>query len=268
MSLASLPMYDLPEARRATDAWWAGLARGLGRAGVPEVPARLERRRGLDAVWRDPDLLFSQTCGYPLTHDLAGVVRPVATPVYRVEGCRGAAYSSFFVVREDEPAHDLSGTRGRRVTVNERRSQSGYNCLRRALAPLAEARPFFAEVLTSGTHEGSLAALREGRADLAAVDCVTYGLLARYQPQAVQGLRVLGRSAPAPGLPYVTRGGADADLLARLREGLRRALDDANLAAAREALFLADAEVLADDAYRAIDVMEQEAVALGYPEVA
>jgi hypothetical protein len=34
--IAALPMYDWPEIREATDAWWAGLARAFRREG----PAR------------------------------------------------------------------------------------------------------------------------------------------------------------------------------------------------------------------------------------
>src|SRR6185437_2123523 len=47
VSTASLPMYDFPEVRGATDAWWAGLARHLEHAGVTEVPAALLRRDDL-----------------------------------------------------------------------------------------------------------------------------------------------------------------------------------------------------------------------------
>jgi hypothetical protein len=42
--IASLPMYDWPEVREATDAWWAGLARHLRDAGF-EAPDRLTRAR-------------------------------------------------------------------------------------------------------------------------------------------------------------------------------------------------------------------------------
>jgi hypothetical protein len=35
--IATLPMYDWPEVREATDAWWAGLARHLRGAGF-EAP--------------------------------------------------------------------------------------------------------------------------------------------------------------------------------------------------------------------------------------
>ncbi len=268
MTIASLPMYDLPEVRRATDAWWAGLAAGFTRAGVPDVPSRLDRDREMAEVWHAPDLLISQACGYPLTHALAGVVRPVATPVYGAEGCNGANYRSFFIVRADDPAAGLEDLRRRRVAVNAPHSQSGYNCLRHALAPLSGGRPFFSEVLVSGGHAASLTAVREGRADLAATDCVTFALLARHQPAAVADLRVLAESAPAPALPYVTQAAADPDLLARLRAGLRQALEDPDLAEARDALLLKGAEVLPDEAYRAINEMEDEAIALRYPEVA
>src|SRR5207249_2755288 len=51
--IASLPMYDLPEVKAATDAWWRGLARHIGIAGV------LDRGRDRLAPWRSPDLVFS-----------------------------------------------------------------------------------------------------------------------------------------------------------------------------------------------------------------
>ena len=140
--LASLSMYDLAEVRAATDAWWRGLASALRRAGVESVPEVLTR--GADGeVWQSPALLLAQTCGYPLTHALAGVVELVATPVYAAPGCRGAEYSSFIVVSEDNGAATLEELRGAVCTYNGRDSQSGYNALRAAIAPLAGGRAFF-----------------------------------------------------------------------------------------------------------------------------
>ena len=90
---------------------------------------------------------------------------------------------------------------------------------------------------------------------------------ARTEPAAVAGLRVLAWSAPAPGLPYVTRADAGEDELAALRAGLLAAAADPELAAARRALSLTGFEVLPLAAYDAIDEMEAEAIALGYPEI-
>ena len=264
---ASLPMYDLPELRAATDAWWAGLARALRAAGLETVPDALTRQDDHEALWREPELLFSQTCGYPLTHAYRDALRTVATPVYDAPGCEGCRYSSVIVVRAEDPAADLAAMKGKCVAVNSRTSHSGCNALRRSLAPLAAGRAFFSEVVMSGGHGASLQAVAEGRADVAAVDCVTYALIARHRPNAVAGLRVLAFTEPAPGLPYVTAAGAFEALCDRLRAGLSEAMRDPTLAEARAALLIAGIEVLPPEAYDRIDRMEREAAELGYPEI-
>src|SRR5262249_9485478 len=107
-----------------------------------------------------------------------------------------------------------------------------------------------------------------GAADVAAVDCVTHALVARYQPAALEGTRVLTRTASTPGLPYVTRGDADDDRIARLRAGIQRAFADPQLESARAALLLTAAYVLPLAAYDRIMAIENAAVAAGYPMVA
>src|SRR3990172_9299482 len=118
MRIAGLPMYDLPEATAATDAWWVGLARAFRREGVRDVPDRLYRHGAPVEDWLAPDLLFSQTCGYPLTHALAGRVAPIATPGYAAPGCHGPDYCSLIVVRADDPAAELAELRGRTCAIN------------------------------------------------------------------------------------------------------------------------------------------------------
>jgi ABC-type phosphate/phosphonate transport system substrate-binding protein len=268
MAVASLSMYDLPELRPATDAWWQGLARAFRREGIADVPDALDRRDAHHEVWLLPDLLFSQTCGYPLTHALAGKVELVATPCYATEGCEGPNYCSFVMVAADSAASTIGDLRGKRCAINGLDSQSGCNALRLLVAPAAKDSRFFGRVTISGGHQPSLALVASGQADVAAVDCVTHGLLARHRPQALAGTRVLCRTASAPGLPYVTRAGADADLLRRLRAGLERAFADPELAEARGALLLEGAAMLPLAAYDRIDELEAAAIAAGYPEIA
>lgn len=268
MTLASLPMYDLPELTGATDAWWTGLATAFRQAGIAEVPSALCRPDDMVALWRDPTLLFSQTCGYPLTHELKSVVQPVATPAYGAPGCHGAGYASVVVVRDGDPARDIVQLRDRICAVNAQNSQSGYNALRRLIAPLAVAGRFFSDVVVSGGHAASLAAVAGRQADVAAVDCVTFALLSRCRPAAVEALRVLTTTQSVPGLPYVTRASVDDTFLRRLRDGLFAALADPNLAAARDDLLISGAEVLPFEAYGCIDRMEAEAFASGYPKIA
>jgi ABC-type phosphate/phosphonate transport system substrate-binding protein len=268
MALASLPMYDLPELHAATDALWQGLARAFRREGLADVPDALDRRPDFRQVLLSPDLLFTQTCGYPLTHALAGKVTLLATPCYAVDGCAAGDYCSLVLVAADNPAADIAALRGARCAINGTDSQSGYNALRALVAPLAEGGRFFGKVAVSGGHRASIGLVAAGQADVAAVDCVTHALLSRHRPAVLAGTRVLCRTAAAPNLPYVTRLGADADLLARLRGGLQRAMADPALTTVRDSLLLTDIAVLPLAAYDRIAAMETAAIAAGYPAVA
>ncbi len=258
----SLPMYDLPEIAWASDALMAAVA-----AALPEGLADPERRRGGDpaALWRAPDLLLTQTCGYPLMTGFADAFAYVVTPCYDLPGCAGGRYYSHVVVRAEDPAECLADLRGRRAAINGRDSQSGHNCLRRAVAPLAHGRPFFAEVIETGAHAASMAAVASGSADVATIDCVSHALWARERPERLAGTRILGRTEDAPALPYVTRASADLETLAALRAALMQVAGDPALAGARDALLLSGFTRLAEGAYEEILEMERLACRLDYP---
>jgi ABC-type phosphate/phosphonate transport system substrate-binding protein len=266
--LVALQMYDLPELKWATDALGAQLLINLRRAGFPEVPYGLDREGDYKEQWSHPELLLAQTCGYPFVRLLHGQVRYLATPCFAAPYCTGPRYCSLIVVRADDAAQSLADLRGRRAAINRPYSQSGYNALRHAVAPLAVGGRFFAEVVESGGHGASLAAVTEGRADVAAIDAVTFAMLERNRPAALQGLRTIGRTASAPGLPYITRGAASDQEVERLRQALSDTFADPTLGEARQALLIAGLEVLDEDAYAALDEMEREAAAAGYAVVA
>src|SRR5262250_173743 len=130
MITASLPMYDLPEVAAATEQLWRGLAEHFQAAGIEDVPDGLALAPLLPAHWLSPDLLFSQTCGYPLRHSIRDHVRLVATPCYAAPGCEGAEYCSLVVVRTNAAVRSIADLHGARVAVNDKDSQSGYNALR------------------------------------------------------------------------------------------------------------------------------------------
>ena len=265
MLLASLPMYDLPELRPETRAWWEALARALRKEGLVEVPDRLTVPEDLERHWLAEGLLFTQTCGYPLTHALAGKVRYLATPCYRAQGCRDGHYSSMIVVRRDDPVTEPTGLRGYRAVINGVDSQSGRNALRQVIASEANGDRFFSSVIRSGGHARSLELVVAGDADVAAIDCVTFALLSRVRPQAVEPLRVLLQSAAVPALPYVTALSRSDDEVARMRAGLVSAMMDPSLEALRAALLLDGIEILPEAAYDMILEMERRADRLGAP---
>ena len=243
--IAALQMYDWPEVRDATNAWWAGIARHLG------VSLPLSRPMDFMAPWFRDDLLFAQTCGYPFTHALKGKVALVATPHYAADGCEGASYRSIVFARDKRPLPEF---RGCVAAVNTPDSMSGMLALKLVFAPLAEQGRFFLRAVQTGGHLNSLAAVREGEADVCAIDCVCVALAKRHRPQDLEGLVEIARSPAVPGLPWITRAG-DA---AAIREALARAFADPALDAAREALLLSGFSVTDTRDYELITTLESE----------
>jgi ABC-type phosphate/phosphonate transport system substrate-binding protein len=235
--LASLPMYDWPEVRAATDALWAAIAREIGARGP------LRRQADHAVLWRDPGLLFSQTCGYPFTHEFLGKLALVATPHYACEGCEGANYASIVLAREPGPPDAFRGTR---AAFNAPDSMSGMLALKLVFAPHAVHGRFFGGALETGSHIASMQAVREGKADVCAIDAVCVALARRYRPELAAGLVEIARSPPVPGLPYVTARDRDP---ATLRAALTKVFAEPALAEQREALYLAGLSFLPTSAY-------------------
>jgi len=261
MGFASLPMYDLPEVRAATDGLWARLAHHLARAGVGGVPEHLDRETPCDRIGRKPTLLFGQTCGYCVTHAERRHLRIVATPRYAVVGCEGATYRSAIVVQADSRAESLADLRGAACAVNGFDSHSGANVLAFEASKLTEAdqgsEPFFGRVVVTGSHVASLAAVAAGECAVASIDAVTHGLLAAWRPHALMGTRVLAWTERVPAPPFVTHRGASAALCAAMRAALDALLCDPAARAARSALYLAGVERIPASDYGRIKVMEK-----------
>jgi ABC-type phosphate/phosphonate transport system substrate-binding protein len=245
---ASLPMYDLPEIREATDAWWRGLSRHIGIAG------ELDHCSDRLVLWRDPELAFSQTCGYPLTHEFRGKLRLLATPHYDAEGCAGPLYCSLVFARRKA---ELSELRGGVAAFNSPDSMSGMLALKLVFAPLAERGRFFARAICTGSHAESIVAVKSGEADVCAIDAVTVALMHRYRPEFVDGLIEIARSPQVPALPFVTSIGPPETRIAQFRNGLAKAFSDPSLNAAREALLLKGYSLLSDGDYERIAELER-----------
>lgn len=196
MSLASLPMYDRPELAPVHDRLWRAVRARLG--GGPE---RLTRGGDLWDHWLAPGLVLSQTCGLPLATRLRGRVALVATGDYRLDDCPPGHYHSVFVARTDDPRRRPEDFATARLACNEAHSQSGWG------APVAYARAQgfrFTRPSFTGAHVRSATAVAEGRADIAALDALSWRLIARHEPGVAARLRVIGRTPPTPAPPFVT----------------------------------------------------------------
>lgn len=256
----SLPMYNVsPRLQREYEAL---LACVLADAGVGEEVELLAAPE-LPALWHRPDLLLGQTCGYPYVTALRGVASLLATPSFDFAGCEGSDYSSVIVTRAVDGVDSLAEARGLTAAANDLNSNSGMNVLRHAVAPLARDGRFFGQVKWTGAHAASLRAVREGEADIAAIDCVTFGYLSQESPDAVAGIKVLQYSASSPGLPLVTARAVPVPLQSRLRAALLS--PSPRLRAHMAALRIKAFHHRPDADYNRIQHLEAEARAAGYP---
>lgn len=202
--IASLGMYDRPETAAANDRLWALIRDGL-RTRKVAAPDRLTRGEAAYwPAWQSPDLVLAQTCGFPYRAALHDKVSLIATPDYGLPDCPPGHYASVFVARKDD-RRTLPEFRSARFAYNEALSQSGWAAPQNHAATMGF---HFTPSLETGGHRLSAQAVAEGRADIAALDALTWAMLSRWEPFAA-ALREVARTAPTPALPFIAAKGAN-----------------------------------------------------------
>ncbi|MEQ6290699.1 phosphate/phosphite/phosphonate ABC transporter substrate-binding protein [Vogesella sp. GCM10023246] len=245
--LCSLPMY--PHAPTALAELWAALRQRLQAGGLAGLPAELTLPDDYLAHWKTPQLLLSQSCGYPVATLLADTVTVLGAFHYDVPGCSGYLYSSQLVVRRDDPRQQLADFRGARAACNEPHSQSGYHALRALVAALPPQSPFFSRVLFSGGHRHSARLVADGSADIAALDSVSAWLLAEAEPAVFARLRCIGHSTLVPGLPLITGRHTPPAVVQLLRQSLAACVADPALQPTLQMLRIRGFTPLSNDDY-------------------
>ncbi len=207
--IASLGMYDRAECQPANDRLWALIRDGLRAEGAQASDALTRGAGAYWEAWQAPDLILSQTCGFPYRARLYGKVALIGTPDYGVDGCAPGYYRSIFVARKDNPRNSLAEFDEANLAFNDDLSQSGWAAPQNLAAALGlTLRPH----LRSGDHLSSACAVAEGRAEIAALDAITWAMIARWDGFAAE-LKVVGQTDPTPGLPYIAAQGSDTGRL-------------------------------------------------------
>lgn len=197
--IASLPMYVRPEIQSANASYWQLIHDALADHGQSSPTTLTQGGDDVD-FWLSSDLCMSQTCGLPYRlwlHDKAGLV---GTANYELEDCPPGFYRSVVVVRADDQRDTLEEFQTGTLAFNSLFSQSGYAALRNQFF---EDSNWPHQQLHTGSHHASMQAIVTGKADIAAIDAVTWRLAERYDKN-VQKLRVLTYTEATPGLPYIT----------------------------------------------------------------
>lgn len=235
--IASLPMYDRVQSAAALDRLWAQVRGALG---APQVP--LTRGGDLWSVWTSPALLLSQTCGYPFRAKLAGRVALVGAGDHRLPGCPPGHYHSVFVAARAGRLTDFAGTR---FAYNDALSQSGW------AGPMVHAETAgvaFSSFLKTGAHRDSARAVADGRADIAAIDAVTWQMIRNWDDFAAPLFEV-DRTPPSPALPFISARSNDAPAIFDALKSAIGGLSDDD----REVLRLYDLVPMTVDQYLSVE---------------
>lgn len=226
MTIASLAMYPFLPLRPAQTRLWDGVRSRLSFA-APELDWEIDP---LEASGRD-DLLFGQTCGWPLVTELHTKVHVVGTFDVDVEGAADGTYCSVLVTGTGDSLPDVLHRPDLVVAANSSDSLSGWISLRSAAATTGVQLD---AVMWTGAHALSIEALRMGSAHLASIDAVSW----EYTDHT--GLAVVGRGPRIPCLPLVTTRSSSDAVLGELRSVLSDAVRDPQLADACRTLRIRD----------------------------
>lgn len=199
--------------------------------------------------WLSPDLALSMTCSLPFRTALRGRVRYVGTLGFglkapgghyfsRIVGSKetfdayqrlnhAASLTAYTSENNGIPLNHKSIARPKRSVLDTPRlafnapdSQSGWAVTQHttpSIAPLA-----FSAFVQTGSHEASLQAVIDGKADIAYIDAVTWRLLKRAGLKT-DAFQLYGKSISTPGLPLITSLTQDP---APLRRALKQAIWD------------------------------------------
>jgi len=197
-------MYDRRETAAANDRFWK-----LIRLQLASGPESLCRNRDPWEIWQSPDLFLAQTCSYPYRTCLQDKVTLVGTPDYGLNGCAPGYYYSVLVVRKQDGSLGLSDFADRVFAVNDGMSQSGWVA---AQGHAADSGLSFSQPVLTGSHLKSAKAVAENRADIAAIDAISWDRMCLWD-DFTDNLTVLEKTTPSPGLPLIAAKGANQDKL-------------------------------------------------------
>jgi ABC-type phosphate/phosphonate transport system substrate-binding protein len=215
-----------------------GIRDAAGKVIAPDPATLPPDELDFHGLWLHPALLFAQTCWGPMEIGLSEHVQVIGQPSYDAfEGGQGELYSSAVVMRADgapsarspddgSPFVPLDLLRGLRFTFNNSDSMSGLVGLTRDLEDMGESLDVFSERSESGGHRASIVAIAEGRADVAAIDCLSWALARRFEPAARQ-VKVVGWTRRRKGLPFITARTTPEEIVAVLREAVAAAAEKA-----------------------------------------
>jgi len=198
-------MYDWPETEQALNRLWYTIQRKLNSSEII-APKFLERQ--VITAEKRRDLMLGQVCGWPLVNLYDKCYVPFAKIQYDIQDCDPGEYNSVYIgqskkdIRFLESHSDL--LEADKIAVNSEDSQSGFQVFSEITGLPAEVSIVESNRIITNSHRKSIESVALGKAQIAAVDTVSFELARKFDPEVVQNVSILGRSISRPAPPLVT----------------------------------------------------------------
>jgi len=200
----------------------------------------------LSRILRENPNAIGWTCGAPYVEDhQRDGQQLVSIPLFNQQ----PTYHSLVLTQKNRPEHSLSDFRNGVLVYSDSRSNSGF------LAPSVALKrqginiyEHFRLMLDAGNHEGSLQALVNHLADVAAVDEYIWVDFLRRHPEQAATLKEVERFGPFPFTPIVAGTQVAPKTIFHLQDALEKMADDPRGRAVLDTFHL-DGFVVRDDAF-------------------
>ena len=223
--VATLNMYSWPENAARWEEFWSELGRRLRESGIA-APQSMSQSDSPWDLWEHSHLLLGHTCGWPYVSRLQTRVSLIGPFDFGLEECPPGFYRSILISSKSRGIKRLSASDllddGITIAVNGTDSQSGFRVFQELLGDDPSKRLPAERLVITGSHRNSIKAVAHDRADVAAIDAVTWKMAQQFEPD-VRAVAAIGASSPVPGLPLISAVG-DPATLDRLRQAIDRTL--------------------------------------------
>ncbi len=188
-------------------------------SGYPLKVVYAENYSDLSRKMRNNPHAIGWTCGVPYAQDQKSDNQQlVAVPTFK----QNATYYSLVLTRSNRSEKSLIDFKNGILAYSDPRSNSGFLAPKYALFKQGiDMQEHFRLLLNAGNHEGSIDALLNGLADVAAVDEYIWISYIKDFPEAKNKLHEIERMGPYPFTPIVASKGVTSQQLKSLTSALK-----------------------------------------------
>ncbi len=163
------------------------------------------------------DMAYLGPMSYLEAVDRGAKIEPLVTAIDKNTG--EPWYRACIIVKQNSPIKTLKDLKGKRIAFVDKLSTSGY------LMPLAtfkklgiDDKRYFSQVLYTGSHSKTMAALEDGIVDAAATNISSYLKRQKSGKLTTQNSRVVWESAPILNFPIVVSKKLPPELIQQLKQ--------------------------------------------------